>query len=74
VKNSSDTPAINCDRDGGPSFCDIGVGKNCNTEESSWTACFGTSYNDNTGTNGVGVFTNADYFRVQEIEVFKIVV
>jgi hypothetical protein len=59
-------------KDEGPSFCDIGVSNNCNTNTNSSTEYFGTRYTNDTGLNGNTFFTGSGRFQVKEIEVFEI--
>jgi hypothetical protein len=67
--------AILSDITQGPSFHDISVVDNANTNR--YSAAFfddneNDSYVNDTGINGKGVFTRSKDFQVREIEVFKI--
>jgi hypothetical protein len=68
--------AIACDADWGPSFCDIGVSDNCNTNKESFTLYFGSSYTNNPelggGPDSNTFLTESGYFQVKEIEIFEI--
>jgi hypothetical protein len=64
--------AIDCWSDWGPSFRDLSVSDNGNTNTRSCTYDFGVSYTNDTGLDGKTVFTSSQYFQVKEIEVFEI--
>jgi hypothetical protein len=56
----------------GPSFGDLRVVDNCNTNNWSHIGTFGQSYTNDTGLDGKTFFTGSEGFRVKEIEVFEI--
>jgi hypothetical protein len=59
----------------GPCFgggCDIAVTDNCNTNTKNFTCRFGHSYINDSGRDGITLFTGAKNFQVKEIEVFEI--
>jgi hypothetical protein len=63
--------AIVCCSDEGPYFGDIAVYDDCNTNTNSYTS-LGRSYTNDTGLDGLVVFTRSSKFPVKEIEVFEI--
>jgi hypothetical protein len=66
--------AICCNSSSGPVFAgndDMIVQDSCNTSTSNYTN-LGGSYVNDTGIDGMLVFTGEQYFTVKEIEVFTI--
>jgi hypothetical protein len=64
--------AIRCDYEWGPHFGgDIGVSDECNANTRSFTF-LGYIYTNDTGLDGMTVFTGSQGFRVKEIQVFEI--
>jgi hypothetical protein len=64
--------AIFCDSELGPCFSlDIRVSDNCNANTRSRTL-LGTVYTNDTGLDGMTVFTSSQYYQVKEIGVFEI--
>jgi hypothetical protein len=63
--------AIWCISDGGPYFGHLAVSDTCNANTSSWTS-LGTVYTNDTGLDGITVFTGSKHFHAKEIEVFEI--
>jgi hypothetical protein len=63
--------AIYCDSARGPCFGDMAVWDNCNANTESWTG-LGDVYANDTGLDGMTVFTGSYSFKVKEIEVFEI--
>jgi hypothetical protein len=64
--------AIVCRPDWGPSFRDIYISNECNSNSNSNTEYFGLSYANDTGLYGTTFFTGSQQFKVKEIEVFEI--
>jgi hypothetical protein len=56
--------AILCDSEWGPCFRGTSVSDNCNTNAGSYT--------NDAGLNAERFFTDSQYFKVREIEVFEI--
>jgi hypothetical protein len=64
--------AISCRCECGPFFGDdVGVFDNCDANTRSYTS-LGWTYTNDTGLDGRIVLAGAEYFPVQEIEVFEI--
>jgi hypothetical protein len=72
LKAQNRNEAIYCDSDCGPSFYDIAVSDNCNTNTQNTTSCFGRGYTNDTELDRKTFFTGSEQFVVQEIEVFEI--
>jgi hypothetical protein len=72
LKNGKLGTAIVCDTRCGPSFYDIRVQDNCNTNSESYTYNFGRKYLNETGMQGKTFFTVVENFRANEIEGFEI--
>jgi hypothetical protein len=73
LKSSRKHRAIHCYSSCGPHFWNIAVSDHCNATTHN-LACFlgdDDSYANDTGLDGVTVFTGSRYFRVKEIEVFE---
>jgi hypothetical protein len=70
---SNASQAIYCNALYGPTFGShaIKVAQNCDQNIDSYTA-LGNSYTNDTGINGVQVFTGQQMFQVREIEVFSV--
>jgi hypothetical protein len=72
LKAEGSQAAIFCECDWGPSFVDIYVADNCNTDTRSYICSLGQSYINDTGLQGNTFFTGSKNFQVKEIEVFEI--
>jgi hypothetical protein len=69
----ADSRAISCHSHYGPSFGDIKVADQCNTESDSYTDDFGLYYINDTGLDQNTFLTRSRKFQVKEIEVFEII-
>jgi hypothetical protein len=72
LKTKGKPVAIDCNAEHGPCFSDIDVSNNCNANTDSSTYFFGFAYTNDTGLYGKTFFTGALFFKVKEIEIFKI--
>jgi hypothetical protein len=72
LKAEKKNQAIACWDTWGPHFWDISVSDNCNKGSSSQTGAFGGHYVNDTGLDGLTLFTGSERFTVKEIEVFEI--
>jgi hypothetical protein len=73
LKAEKKETAIYCASNRGPSFNDIGVSSDCNTNDSSYTYCFGDTYTNDTGLDKNTFFTGSKRLKVKEIEIFEII-